>query len=277
MKQLKIFYVFSAIILLSGMMCACGEIIYGDEDENENGSSSSGGNNNLKTSQIEMKIKPMDDRIAFDFIANGKVTIEWGDGIINEFTSNGTKSRYTHTYPNQNSYIIKVTTEVMTLFEYPRTISVGTNSYYVNADIYELRFGTCPHLQKISCNASNGYSHPDQQLTILDVSKCTALTMLECAGNQLTSLDVSKCTALTMLNCTGNQLTSLDVSKCTALTMLGCDGNQLSASALNALFNSLPTRKQENSGFIDCRSNPGSATCDKTIAEKKGWGLLLMR
>ena len=48
------------------------------------------------------------------------------------------------------------------------------------------------------------------QLTTLDVSQNTALTVLYCGFNQLTTLDVSQNTALTILNCSSNQLTSLD-------------------------------------------------------------------
>ena len=65
------------------------------------------------------------------------------------------------------------------------------------------------------------------QLSSLDLSKCTALKTLYCYNNQLTSLDVSKCTALTTLDCNNNQLTALDVSKLTALTSLECQQNQL--------------------------------------------------
>ena len=64
---------------------------------------------------------------------------------------------------------------------------------------------------------------------MLDVSKNTALTKLECYENQLTNLDVSKNTALTWLNCYHNKLTALDVSQNTALTNLVCQQNQLTA------------------------------------------------
>ncbi|MFH0756016.1 MAG: T9SS type A sorting domain-containing protein [Bacteroidota bacterium] len=70
---------------------------------------------------------------------------------------------------------------------------------------------------------------PENQLTSLDVSGCTALTGLICLGNQLTSLDVSGCTALGSLHCYYNQLTSLDVSGCTALSWLECYYNQLTS------------------------------------------------
>ena len=54
------------------------------------------------------------------------------------------------------------------------------------------------------------------------------LGTLHCRDNQLTSLDLSQNTVLTVLTCQGNQLTSLDLSKNTALTILGCSGNKRS-------------------------------------------------
>ena len=69
----------------------------------------------------------------------------------------------------------------------------------------------------------------DNQLTSLDVSNNTALEVLECYSNQLTSIDVSKNTALINLNSGYNQLTSLDVSKNVALTVLHCGANQLTS------------------------------------------------
>ena len=83
------------------------------------------------------------------------------------------------------------------------------------------------------CTALTNLNCCDNQLTSLDVSKNTALTTFDCYDNQLTSLDVSKCTALTSLRCYDNQLTSLDVSKCTALTTLYCWNNQLTSLDLS--------------------------------------------
>ena len=65
------------------------------------------------------------------------------------------------------------------------------------------------------------------QLTSLDVSRCTALTYLYCWYCRLTSLNVSGCTALTKISCVGNELTDLDVSGCAALTELSCGENKL--------------------------------------------------
>ena len=89
-----------------------------------------------------------------------------------------------------------------------------------------------PALTMLNC------SH--NELTSLDVHKCTALTILDCSDNNpidlesgLKSLDVAGCSALSLLNCEQNDLTSLDVSGCTALTLLNCEDNSLSRLDIN--------------------------------------------
>ena len=93
------------------------------------------------------------------------------------------------------------------------------------------------------------------QLTSLDLSKNTALTKLDCALNQLTGLDLSKNTALTELNCQANQLTSLDLSKNTALTKLYCSNNQLT---------SLDLSKNTALDTLDCSGNKRQITVGET-------------
>jgi len=110
-------------------------------------------------------------------------------------------------------------------------------------------------------------------LTSLNVSKNAKLAGLACNDNQLTSLDVSKNAILEGLGCNDNQLTSLDVSKNTALRNLSCIGNQLTTATLNAFFNTLHSNNFP-SKFIEIRNNPGTETCDRSIAESKGWMVL---
>ena len=284
MKRLKVFYLFITI-LLSGIMFSCGNTIPGDDS----GSSSSGsnGSNNLSKGQIEIKVYPdANNRVSFTAITQ-TIKIDWGDSSVDDLTPNGVSNNFPHTYSNQNLQTVKVNTEGMTFFSAGSPFSLHS--------FQELRFGNCPELKSIGCsqqkltvldvskctaltdlscgdpNLSPSNQLTNNQLTNLDVSKCTALINLSCRNNKLTSLDVSKCTALIMLYCDRNKLTSLDVSKCTALSILYCSSNQLSASALNSLFNSLPTRKSEDKAIIYCGNNPGFDTCDKTIATKKGW------
>ncbi|MBP5561822.1 MAG: hypothetical protein J6X70_08515 [Muribaculaceae bacterium] len=75
-------------------------------------------------------------------------------------------------------------------------------------------------LKSLACNTNC-------DLTALDVSHNTALTMLNCGYNQLTALDVSHNTALTTLNCSHNQLEALNVRQNAALESLMCEDNML--------------------------------------------------
>jgi len=109
-------------------------------------------------------------------------------------------------------------------------------------------------------------------LVSLDVSKCTELTELLYEHNGLVCLDVNKNVNLTRLVCTNSKLTNLEVSSNVILTRLNCSNNNLSASALNALFDTLHSNPVTKT--IDIRNNPGTNGCDRGIAEKKGWSVI---
>ena len=112
------------------------------------------------------------------------------------------------------------------------------------------------------------------QLTSLDVSKNTALKVLDLSSNQLKSLDVSKNTALEEMYCEFNQLASLDVSKNTALTVLSCFNNQIKGDKMQALVNSLPTVTEGVFRVIDTKNSNEQNVCTEPqvkIATDKGW------
>jgi hypothetical protein len=81
-------------------------------------------------------------------------------------------------------------------------------------------------------------------------------------------LDVSRNTVLRSLWVNQNHLTSLNVSNNTKLENLDVRNNQFTASALNALFESLPIVDE---GFISICDNPGTNYSDRSIAKSKGW------
>ncbi|MCR5849086.1 MAG: hypothetical protein K6G92_00020 [Bacteroidaceae bacterium] len=88
-----------------------------------------------------------------------------------------------------------------------------------NNQLTEIDLSKCTKLEHFDCNWT--------QLTELNMSKNIALTELTCSYNKLHSLDVSKNKALIDLRCGGNQLTTLDVSNNSALEVLFCNENQL--------------------------------------------------
>jgi len=217
------------------------------------------------------------------------ITIDWGDGNVEEFKSFkvykdwdedgedeihyvlSTDDDIEHEYSNKNPHIVTIKGNIK-----------GLNCYYNN--LTSLNVSGCTALTDLNCSRNDltsldvskntklteldcGYNN----LISLDVSKNTALILLDCYYNNLTSLNVSGCTALTDLSCSGNNLTSLDVSKNTALTYLSCSSNNLTSAALNQIFRDLP---QVTSGTISIYGNPGTETCDKSIAENKGWRVI---
>jgi len=98
------------------------------------------------------------------------------------------------------------------------------------------------------------------------------VTDLDCTGNQLAALDVSNNTALIWLFCSHNQLTVvLNVTNNTKLQTFSCSDNQLSATALNNLFGTLHSNAAIMGKTIYIGNNPGTSTCDRSIATNKGW------
>ena len=182
----------------------------------------------------------------------GNAFVDWGDGSqLETFTLEpynigdyiyDTPRRYTHSYIGTTARTIIIYGDDITLL-------------------------ACGQWQSGSQWISN-------QLTALDVSNNTALTILHCNYNQLTVLDVSNNRVLTDLRCLGNQLTALDVSNNTALNTLRCQNNQLTATALNDLFGTLHSNPPLSGGYmknIRIFGNPGTETCDQSIATAKGW------
>ena len=121
-------------------------------------------------------------------------------------------------------------------------------------------------LTELSCSYS--------RLSTLDVSKNTALTSLYCSDNNLSALDLSHNTELRYLYCSENNLSALDLSKNTVLEYADCAYNNLNEAALNALFGTLHENQISRwSKYMYIYGNPGAGTCDRTIAEAKGWDI----
>ena len=249
MKRVNLSFLY--LITLGLILWSCGEDDYLNESDNGNNGGST--SNTLKTGQIEIKVYPNDKNIVSFYAIVKQITIDWGDGSIDELTPNNNGRQFTHEYTNGNLQTIKINTEELKLCDLGK-------SYLSNGIFYELRFGNCPNLEEIHSVSKN--------LTVLEVNKAESLTTLYCKDNKLTSLDLSGCKSLTTLDCGYNQLTSLNLSGCDALTFLNCEYNQLIEQVLNDLFNNLPIVE---TGRIVISGNPGYDTCDRGIAEKKGW------
>ena len=183
----------------------------------------------------EMKLTVQgNDKVMVALDGYGTAAIDWGDGSTKKsYELSGKEESYEWQYSQSSSRTIKIVGE-----------NITTLAFF-------------PQAEQI-------------QLTNLDVSKNTALKALVCIGN-FTSLDVSKNTALETLVCVGN-LTNLDLSKNTQLTTLRVSNTQLNAAALNALFGTLHSNTiQGQTKHIILDGNLGQDSCDRSIAENKGW------
>jgi len=104
-------------------------------------------------------------------------------------------------------------------------------------------------------------------LTAVDLSQNTKLTMIYLDHNQLTSLGVSTLADLQFLNCTYNDLSTLDVTNNAALLNLDCSNNNLSTldvsqnsnlQYLSCIDNQIETLNLSNNGFLmslNCANN----------------------
>ena len=79
--------------------------------------------------------------------------------------------------------------------------------------------GEFSRLERLDCSGND--------LTQLDLRKCTLLQTIDCSRNRIASLDLDGLRALLELNCADNALTLLDLKSAGALRLLDCSGNRL--------------------------------------------------
>lgn len=102
-----------------------------------------------------------------------------------------------------------------------------------------------------------------------------SLTELSCSSNQLTELDLTRQTLLSLLDCSGNeQLTSLLLPGKNELRGVECQYCYLDETVLNAAFSKLVEIPVDHPAYekvcyIAFYKNPGERNCDKGIL--KGW------
>ena len=98
-------------------------------------------------------------------------------------------------------------------------------TYYYEMGIYGYGNSINPSTHTITIIGEN-VTHlccDEIDLTMLDVSKNSALKHLECRDNQLTNLNVANNNELTYLDCRSNQIKNFEVSNNLKLTNLYCD------------------------------------------------------
>lgn len=158
----------------------------------------------LKTNQ------PVGSSIAFTVNSGARLTVDWGDGITEEFIST----------VDSVAGILRGNTVVVT----------GTNICMLdcsNQSITELNVTGLPYLTTLYCSSN--------QLTALELSANTQLCKLNCSHNALTSLSTLTNPKLTDLLANNNNLSQLQYCNTSVLNTLVCNDNQLLTLSTNGL------------------------------------------
>jgi len=138
---------------------------------------------------------------------------------------------------------------------------IGFDCQYNGANLTAIDVSHNTQLTVLWCGGNN--------LSSLDVSNNTQLTWLNCGENNLSSLDVSHNTQLEMLGCSNNRLSNLDVSNNTQLTTLYCFNNNFTTAALDDIYCALPDRTDSTTGEIQPVYDSSSSYNDTVLATNK--------
>ena len=272
-KITTILFVLSSVVMLS---CS-------SDDDNGGGQKKE-----VSTGQIEIQAYTnlMNYDVAF-FARADEISIDWGGGAKQDFSPNGEKLSFPFTYSTTALQEISVVAKNLT--EWSNTFA-DTINFHSASRFKSVAFDNCNDLRVLNI------SH-NPTLTDLDVSGCESLVTLMCSNNHLSTLNLSQNTELTTLFCSSNvfsyldisnnkklktlicsynySLTGIDVSENTDLVNVDFRNNRFSSTAINAIFNNLPTRQLSDSASIYIYGNPGLADTvvpvNEAIAINKGW------
>jgi hypothetical protein len=102
MKRFKLF-AFLSMVLFSLAILSCKKD--GDDNSDDDNGNGNGNANNLKTGQIEIKGYADEKDKKMSFSATAKtITIDWGDGKVDEVTPNGVAKEFSHEYANSSDF-----------------------------------------------------------------------------------------------------------------------------------------------------------------------------
>ena len=220
------------------------------------------------------------------------ITIDWGDGTVDERRLTPGVVTYSHHYIKRDHYTVVIYGQNITHLNCNggkiTNLNVSNNTGLkclrcAGNKLTDLDVSRNTALTNLICDnnrltvldvsantALTNLVCDNNQLTVLDVSANTALTDLHCSENQLTGLDVSRNSLLINLICKGNQLRSLDATNTNSLMLLNCRKNKLTAEAMNVLFEMLNVTQKEGK-ILYIRNNPGTDTCNQSITTDKHW------
>ena len=136
-------------------------------------------------------------------------------------------------------------------------------------------------LSTTSPYAASIYSCALSAITFGSAISAANLAILDVHSNNLSAIDLSNLNNLNYLSLYNNQLTSINLpvgftSSAGRIGSIDVSNNKLNAAALNNFFTNLGTYAGDRDvygvgGTIQYGGNPGTATCNPSIASAKGW------
>ena len=219
--------------------------------------------------------------------------VQYSDGNI-DITTTGSYVCGSSSQPNMDSYITLTVTNGAAIKLDFKAAAAGTPVRIVSgSNTQNITVGTTwydghsPSSFTVTAGSTTitiygdirwfGCSENGANLTAIDVSKNTQLSLLGCSSNQLSSLDLSKNTELFLLSCNDNKLTSLDISRESKLKELYCYDNNFTTATLDDIYCSLPDRTGTTFVKIQPVYNSSSSNLatvlatNKTNATAKNW------
>ena len=149
--------------------------------------------------------KPVGQTLSVAINAGLPLTLTWGDGTTEELYTTGQL-------------------QDITIKDAALTVSTEkdiTSLYLADNELTELNVAaSAAKLRRLIC--------PNNQLSKLDLSTCTALVSLDCQGNQLETLSVAS-SVVEDYNVANNKLSTLGLRSGSKVTSLVCSDNNLSA------------------------------------------------
>jgi hypothetical protein len=175
---------------------------------------------------------------------SGEAKVDWGDGIGKEKKMIGkTNEMFSHFYSGKHKTPFNI-------------VKINTTYHDINIYADDITYLNCSNLQ----------------LNYVDVTQVAELRGLECVSNNLKYVNVRHNPELILLNCGGNAIKEIDVSKNANLSDLLVNYNDFSSEDLNKLFGLLPDNVIPGiSRNIYVGGCPGARSCDRSIAESRGW------
>lgn len=134
-------------------------------------------------------------------------SVNWGDGIDQNFTATSQEKSIPHTYALSGEYTVTITGKNISMLDI-----AGEN-------VSKLTIDKAPSLTDLDCKQN--------QLTSLDLQNADSLLLVNCSSNKLTSINTNGLKLLKTINCGTNKLSNLSMSGCTALSGFQVEGNPL--------------------------------------------------